>query len=315
MATYLVTGGAGFIGSHLVDALVAANHEVIVLDDLSTGKRDNVNPKATLVVGDIRDVELVQRCMKGSSGCFHLAAVASVQQSVTEWRYTHEVNSTGTVNILDAAAKVNTQPIPVVYASSAAIYGDNTNVPLVETETPCPLSAYGADKLSCEHHAKVAGLLHKVPTKGFRFFNVYGPRQDPSSPYSGVISIFTSRISQQLPITIFGDGNQTRDFVYVDDIVRHLLAGMDNADTSAEVLNVCSGMATTIEELALVIYEILQIEPNISFAEARAGDILVSLGNPENAIKSLAVKTEVMIKEGLNETLASVLADDEKLAS
>lgn len=315
MATYLVTGGAGFIGSHLVDALVNQNHKVVVLDDLSTGKRVNVNPKARLVVGDIRDVEVVRACMKGTSGCFHLAAVASVQQSVTQWRYTHEVNSTGTVNILDAAAKVNTQPIPVVYASSAAIYGDNSNVPLTEAEVPSPLSAYGADKLSCEHHAKVAGLLHQVPTKGFRFFNVYGPRQDPSSPYSGVISIFTSRISKQLPVTIFGDGQQTRDFVYVDDIVKHLLAGMNSADTSAEVLNVCSGQPTTIEQLALIIYNILRLKPNIIFEPSRPGDIQVSLGSPENAIRSLGIKTEIAVQDGLRKTTESDLDDNEKLAS
>ena len=294
MANYLVTGGAGFIGSHLVDALIASGHHVTVLDNMSTGKETNVNNNAKLIIGDIRDAELVNECMTGMSGCFHLAAVASVQQSVTEWRYTHEVNITGTINIFDAAAKVNAHPIPVVYASSAAVYGDNENVPLVESETPRPLSAYGADKLSCEHHAKVAGLLHKVPTKGFRFFNVYGPRQDPSSPYSGVISIFTNRISKMLPITIFGDGSQTRDFVFVKDVVTHLLAGLEKADTEAEVLNVCSGKPTTIEQLAKVIYRIMKHKPMISFDDFRPGDIKLSIGEPAKAIKSLDVRAEII---------------------
>ena len=249
MGFYLVTGGCGFIGSHLVDALAYAGHRVRVLDDLSTGKVENVSVPVELLVGDAGDRETVARAMAGVDGCFHLAAVASVVRANEDWCGTHRANLTATVNVMDAARSVRCQ-VPVVYASSAAVYGDNPAVPLDEDATTRPLTAYGADKLGCELHARVAGQVHGVPTSGLRFFNVYGPRQDPSSPYSGVISIFADRMARGEGITVFGDGMQERDFVYVGDVVRHLIAGMEHADTDAAVYNVCTGRATTILELA-----------------------------------------------------------------
>ena len=175
MAHYLVTGGAGFIGSHLVDALLAAGHGVRIVDDLSTGSRDNVPDGAELIVGDVADRDLVGRAMAETSGCFHLVAIASVQRGNEEWLATHGANLTGAIAIYDAArehGKLNGK-LPVVYAFSAAVYGDNANVPLAEDATIQPLSAYGADKLGCEPHARVAGRVHVVSTTGFRFFNIY----------------------------------------------------------------------------------------------------------------------------------------------
>jgi UDP-glucose 4-epimerase len=173
MARYLVTGGCGFIGSHLADALVEAGHSVRILDDLSTGKRENAPEAAEIVIGDVADANAVARAMRGVDGAFHLAAIASVARSNEDWAGTHRVNVTGTVNVMDAARIAKSgKPVPVVYISSAAVYGDNQDVPLTEAATTRPLTAYGADKLASELHGRVAWEVHRVPTVGFRFFNI-----------------------------------------------------------------------------------------------------------------------------------------------
>ena len=183
MATYLVTGGCGFIGSHLCSALRSAGHGVRVLDDLSTGTEANLAPGADLVRGDVADAGAVREAMEGAAGCFHLAAIASVERGTRDWLGTHRANLSGTVAVFEAAARLGR--IPVVYASSAAVYGDCAALPLKEDAPTRPLSAYGADKLGCEQHARVAGVVHGIPTLGLRFFNVFGPRQDPLSPLFG----------------------------------------------------------------------------------------------------------------------------------
>jgi len=308
MALYLVTGGCGFIGSHLVDALLAQGDRVRVLDDLSTGKRANIpEDRVELVLGDVADPAVVRRAMAGVDGCFHLAAIASVQRANEDWIGAHRVNLTGSIAVFDAARTARGgRPAPVVYASSAAVYGDNPDVPLCETAVTRPLTAYGADKLGSEQHASVAGIVHGVASTGFRFFNVYGPRQDPSSPYSGVISIFANRLAADQGITIFGDGEQTRDFVYVADVVRHLIAGMDHASTKATVFNVCTGQATSVLALADTIAGLLQAKADIRFGTARPGDIRHSLGNPEAAATALAVRAETALDQGLERLLDSL---------
>src|SRR5271156_2673049 len=251
MALYLVTGGAGFIGSHLVEALLARGDRVRVLDDLSTGKRENLGPAAELIVGDVADAACVAGAMQGVDGCFHLAAVASVELGNRDWLGTHPTNLTGAITVFDAARRGTAdRTVPVGYGSSAAVYGDPPDLPLAETAATRPLSAYGADKLGCELHARVAAQVHGVRTAGCRFFNVYGPRQDPASPYSGVISIFFDRIGQGQGIIIFGDGGQTRDFVYVADVALALLGAMGQDSAGAHVFNVCTGKTTSLLELA-----------------------------------------------------------------
>lgn len=311
MALYLVTGGCGFIGSHLVDALLADGHNVRVLDDLSTGNRENIPlDRIELVLGDVSDPPTVRRAMTGVDGCFHLAAIASVQRSNEDWVPVHRVNLTGSIAVFDAARGTKGESaVPVVYASSAAVYGDNPNVPLTEDATTRPLTAYGADKLGSEQHARVAGNVHGVATTGFRFFNVYGPRQDPLSPYSGVISIFANRLAAGEPVTIFGDGEQTRDFVYVADVVRHLIAGMQKAALAAPVYNVCTGRKTDVLTLATTIAELLQTKPDIRFGAPRPGDIMHSLGNPSAAAQDLSVTAEVSLTEGLGHLLNSVRSE------
>ena len=308
MATYLVTGGCGFIGSHLADALVARGDRVRILDDLSTGHRENAPKAAEIVIGDVADAVTVRAAMAGMDGCFHLAAIASVERGNQDWAGTHRVNLGGAIHVLDAARKGPPgAPVPVVYASSAAVFGDNPEMPLTEASAVRPISAYGADKLGCEQHARVAWLVHKVPAVGLRFFNVYGPRQDPRSPYSGVISIFADRVIRGQELTIFGDGGQTRDFIYVGDVVRMLLAAMAKAgQRPAQAYNVCTGKQTSVRELAELVFELRGKPPRIAFAEARLGDIRVSVGDGAKAAAELGVRAQTALRDGLKVTLDSL---------
>ncbi|WP_323795517.1 NAD-dependent epimerase/dehydratase family protein [Nisaea sp.] len=300
---YLVTGGCGFIGSHLVDKLLADGHSVLVLDDLSTGSLDNLNPEAEFVRGCITDQAAVDAAMRNVDGVFHLAAIASVARSNEEWSWTHKVNLTGFVHVADAA---RARKCPVVYASSAAIYGDNCALPLSETDEPRPMTAYGADKLGCELHGRVGALIHGIPTTGLRFFNVYGPRQDPKSPYSGVISIFADRVMRGEPLKVFGDGHQTRDFVYVGDVVRCLDAAMQTPVRGARVFNVCTGRATSIRELAHLVMMAAGREVAVRYLEARAGDIHASIGDPRRLRSAFGFKPETSVGTGLMQLLSSL---------
>jgi len=306
MARYLVTGGCGFIGSHLADALIAGGHSVRILDDMSTGRIENKPAAADLIEGDVADPFIVAKAMHGVDGCFHLAAVASVVRSNQEWRATHCINLTGTITVFDAARRAKrARPIPVVYASSAAVYGACPDVPLRETSATQPLSAYGADKLGSELHGEVAWHVHGVPTTGLRFFNVYGPRQDPSSAYSGVISIFCDRLVSVRPVTLFGDGGQSRDFVFVADIVQGLIAAMGRTTSGARVYNLCTGRSTTILELVATIAGVLGVRPDIGFAPERQGDIRVSCGDPSRARADLGFLPETSLTQGLMKTLSA----------
>ena len=307
MAKFLITGGAGFIGSHLCEFLAARGDTLRVLDDLSTGKRENLAADVELLVGDAADPGAVREAIAGVDGVFHLAAVASVTRSNEDWRGAHLANQTATVTVLDAARAAG--KIPVVYASSAATYGDNPNLPLAEDAAQIPLTAYGADKLGSELHGRVGVLVHGIPTAGLRFFNVFGPRQDPKSPYSGVISIFADRVMARTPLGIFGDGQQTRDFVYVVDVVRHLVAAMGTLQERPRALlcNVCTGRAVTVEELARTLARLSGwSDPAIAFLPARVGDIVHSLGDPRRAIAELGVRAEADFAESLGATLAAL---------
>lgn len=313
MTLWLVTGGCGFIGSHLCDALIAAGDRVRVLDNLSSGRRENLAPGARLLVGDVGDPALLARAMEGVDGCFHLAAIASVERGVREWRETHRVNLSAFVALLDAARAAGR--VPVVYASSAAVYGSNDALPLTETAETRPLSAYGADKLGCELHARVAGAVHGIPTVGLRFFNVYGTRQDPASPYSGVISIFADRLLRGDALTVFGDGLQSRDFVHVSAVVAALRAGMGRADRVASVFNVCAGRSTTVLELAQVLAEACHTEPVIRHASGRAGEVRNSLGAPQAARAVLGLDEPLGLREGLREVVRWMRAGRPLLAT
>jgi UDP-glucose 4-epimerase len=307
MAVYLVTGGCGFIGSHLCDALLARGDRVRILDDLSTGSLANAPPQAELRRGDVADAQAVDAAMEGVAGCFHLAAIASVERSMCDWPGTHRTNLTGAITIFDAARRLGRNAaIPVVYASSAAVYGDCADLPIGEDAPARPRSPYGADKLGCELHARIAADAFAVPTIGLRLFNVYGPRQDPKSPYSGVISVFCDRLRDGQPIEIFGDGSQTRDFIFVADVVAAFLAAMDQPRLSPAVFNVCSGTATSVLELAHAIGELCGGWPDIRFQPPRSGDIAHSRGDRSLARGRLGLADPACLRSGLAATLASL---------
>ena len=304
MDRFLITGGAGFIGSHLADALLAAGAQVRVLDDLSTGRAGNLDPRCERVVGDAADPALLAGVMAGVAGCFHLAAIASVARGNADWRGTHRINQGATIAVLEAARDAGRRP--VVYASSAAVYGDPAGAVARETAAVAPLTAYGADKLGSELHARVAWGVHGVPTLGLRFFNVYGPRQDAASPYSGVVSIFAARLARGAALSLHGDGSQTRDFVFVADVVAHLIAAMARlrAVPGATVLNVCTGRATSVRDLAATLAAVLGVPARLEHGPARPGDIARSLGDPAAAIAALGVAATTPLHQGLAATLA-----------
>lgn len=308
----LVTGGAGFIGSHVVDRLLANGEDVVVLDNLSSGKRENLASQAKLVAGDITDRALVEELACGADSIVHLAALVSVQECINDWSLGHRINLTATSELFQIAARVRTGGIPVVYASSAAIYGDFSGEACRETSLPRPISPYGADKLGCEHQAIAAAEIHGLPSVGLRFFNVYGPRQDPKSPYAGVISRFFANRLADAPHTIFGDGRQSRDFIYIDDIVEGVMRARDHArgKGGAAVFNLCTGVETTLLELATEIDAVSgRGATKVIHAPARAGDIRMSLGAPEVAASELGFTAKTDIRTGLGRIWAAALED------
>lgn len=313
LGIFAITGGAGFIGSHLADALLGAGYGVRVIDDFSTGRIENVDPRCEIIRGDVCDEALVRRSLSGVSGCFHLAAIASVVRGNEDWAGTHRINLGGLITVLDVSRQLG--GLPVVYASSAAAYGKVDGV-ATEQMRAAPLTAYGADKLACELHARAGALVHGIPSLGFRFFNVYGPRQDPSSPYSGVISIFAQSIAARRPIQVHGTGEQTRDFVYVGDIVEFLMAGMTALqdgrpaeEWAGMVLNACTGRETSITQLVQTIGALLSRTPVVAHGPARDGDIKRSVGSPMLAEAVLNVSARTTLREGLAATLASLHAE------
>ncbi|WP_407312784.1 NAD-dependent epimerase/dehydratase family protein [Pseudomonas sp. nanlin1] len=274
-APILITGGAGFIGSHLVDALLALGHSVRVLDNFSTGKRSNLalsNPRLECIEGDVADAALVRQAVTGCKAVVHLAAVASVQASVDDPVKTHQSNFVGTLNVCEAMRQAGVRR--VLFASSAAVYGNNGQGEAIDEATPkAPLTPYASDKLASEYYLEFYQREHGLEPAIFRFFNIYGPRQDPSSPYSGVISIFTERARQGLPITVFGDGEQTRDFYYVGDLVRLLLQALEKSQVEAGAVNVGLNDVVTLNQLLAALKVVLGELPAVSYGPARAGDI------------------------------------------
>src|SRR5271155_2878939 len=304
MACFLVTGGAGFMGSHLVDALLRQGHRVRVLDDLSSGHRQNLPRQIEFLHGDITNPTTVEEAFKGIDACFHLAAIASVMRSNREWLRTHEVNLTGALNILNEARRLRHRgEIRIVYASSAAIYGDCGSVPIGEGTPVAPLSAYGSDKSACELHPRVARAVHKIPTGGLRFFNLYGPRQDAQSPYSGVIALFADRLRLGESLEIFGDGEQVRDFTYIGDAIGALDKALAAASTSAPVFNICTGKGTSVRTVAEIMANLYQIDMTACYSPSRSGEVRISIGDPRRATEQLGFRAETALADGLATTL------------
>jgi UDP-glucose 4-epimerase len=307
---YVVTGGCGFIGRHLVAALVQRGAQVVVLDDLSNSTATGLPPQVDLVVGSVADPERVAQVMAQADGCFHLAAIASVPECQQNWLRAHQVNSGGTVTVLNAARQTTDRAaVPVVFASSAAVYGDQSIFPITEQAQTLPQSVYGADKLASEVSGTVAASSFNVPFTALRFFNVYGPGQNPSSPYSGVISKFVEQALAGRRQTIFGDGGQTRDFVHVTDVVRHLMAAMDTPKSEARILNVCSAQETTINELAQMICDLASSSAEIVYAPHQGFEIVRSLGDNSSSRAALGLVADHPLSAGLAELITSLRAE------
>jgi UDP-glucose 4-epimerase len=300
----LVTGGCGFIGARLTAALAARGEAVRVLDDLSNGSATLLPHGVELIQGDIADPAVVRRAMQGVAGCFHLAGFASVPQSQRQWLNTHRINLTGAVNVLDASHRERpANPVPVVYASTAAIYGDHENTLLAEWLPAKPISSYGADSVGAELHARIARAVHGVPAIGMRLFNVYGPWQSTQAVYASAATLFCDAVRKRRPITIFGDGMQTRDFVYVDDVIEALLTAMEHLPLVPEVLNVATGHGVTMLELIDEIGRQCGIQPNITFAPGRLGDARFLVGDPARAHDYLGFRTATDLITGIAATL------------
>ena len=313
MQTFLVTGGCGFIGTHLVASLLADGHGVAVLDDLSTGRREALDPRAALVAGDVASPPDIAAAIAAAgadrlAGIFHLAAIASVPRCLADPARSRAVNADGTRNVLAAACRPGERSVPVVFASSAAVYGDAGTAPARESRPPAPISPYGADKLSGEHHAASAARRGGGRATALRFFNVYGPGQDPSSPYSGVISVFADRLRAGRAVPLHGDGGQQRDFVYVADVVAHLRAAMARAAATPragfDVFNVCTGRAVTLAGLLAALARVLGRSPSVEPLPPRPGDIRVSIGDPAAAAEALGLRAATQLTDGLARLLA-----------
>ena len=296
--TILVTGGAGFIGSHLTDALVAEN-EVRILDNLSTGKKKHVNSHADFIRGDIRDRNAVRQAMAEVDIVFHQAALVSVEESIQKPGQSHDINASGTLNILEAAREVGAR---VVAASSAAIYGHPETIPIGESEPKSPSSPYGIDKLSVDHYTRQYNELYDLPTVGLRYFNVYGPRQGESD-YAGVISIFGDQAQKGANITVEGDGEQTRDFVHVSDIVQaNLLAA--TTDCVGKAYNVGTGESVKVQTLAEKIIEVVDSKSEIVHTDPRSGDIEKSEANITKIKSELGFSPLTTLQDGLEDMIS-----------
>ena len=299
----LVTGGAGFIGSHLVEALLSAGCKVTVLDNLSTGNLLNLKPvkdHISFYKNDIRETGMLEKTAEGCDVIFHLAAVVAVQQTISNPVESAMVNDIGTINVLEAARAKNVRR--VVLASSCAVYGDDPRLPKKETMTPRPASPYAVHKLSAEHYARVYFELYGLETVSLRFFNVYGPRQDPSSPYSGVISIFMAKaVSNQVP-AIYGDGHQSRDFVYVKDVVKANLLAAGAGHSVGNVFNIGTGSSVLINRLWHLIAQLGGQPSAPRYEAARSGDILHSVAGMELTRSILNFKNDFTLEQGLELT-------------
>ncbi len=295
----LITGGAGFIGSHTAGCLLQQGHRVTVLDNLSSGKQENLpaSPELRLVVGDINDPAAVADAIEGCDRVMHLAAQVSVAASVEAPVPSCRDNILGFVNILDHARRNGITRM--VYASSAAVYGQPAELPLNESSATAPSSPYGLEKLVNDQYAALATELYGMRMLGMRYFNVYGPKQDPSSPYSGVISLFVDRLRRGEILNVYGDGGQTRDFVYVGDVARINAAALE--DDTQGVMNVGTGDSCTLLELIEVLGEIAEIKPTINHGPARQGDIRHSATAVERLRKTLAPFPFTPLREGLDE--------------
>jgi UDP-glucose 4-epimerase len=306
---YLVTGGAGFIGSHLVRKLLEQGDSVRVLDNFSTGKRENLEDlvrqfdgdRFEVIEGDLRDPGRVEDAVRGVEVIFHEAAFVSVPQSMEEPQTCFDVNITGTSKLLDAARAAGVRR--AVLASSAAVYGNADAFPLVEETLPQPLTPYAVSKRVKEMYAELFTGSFGLEVVALRYFNVYGPRQRPDSMYAAAVPIFARRLLDGKPVTVYGDGGQSRDLINVRDVVRANLIASEHVGAPGKIFNVCTGIETRLLDLLDIMHELIPNVPPPQFAAPRAGDLYRSVGSPQKAIDVLGFHAEVPLVDGLKETI------------
>ncbi len=296
----LVTGGAGFIGSHIAERLVGEGHEVRIVDNFSSGHRENLEgfaDRVELTEGDIRDLPLLERLARGCDWVFHQAAVVSVPYSVEHPQETHDVNIQGTLNVLLAARDSGVKR--VMFACSAATYGEDPEQPKRETMAPAPVAPYGVEKITGEYYLGVFNQLYNVETVSLRYFNVFGPRQDPGSPYSGVISIFVARALDDGTPLVFGDGEQYRDFVYVGNVVDANLLAATTPRAAGRCYNVGCGVKTSLNDLLRILGQLAGRELGADYTDPRPGDIRESLADISRIRQELGYEPRVSVEHGL----------------
>lgn len=306
MSKVLVTGGAGFIGSHLTEALLRAGHQVRVLDNLSTGKRENLvfeeaYPFLEMIEGDICDLKICQEVMEGIEYVFHQAALPSVQRSVEDPMSSNEANIAGTLNILIAARDSGVKR--VIYAASSSAYGDTPSLPKKEEMSPHPLSPYALQKLVGEQYCRLFYQLYGLETISLRYFNIFGPKQDPNSIYSAVIPRFIDALVSGRPPTIYGDGEQSRDFTYIENVVHANLLAMDAERTQGEVVNIACGRRVSLNQLLRILQDIIGSHIPPLYEEPRKGEPRHSLADIGRAREVLNYSPRVGIEEGLRRTV------------
>jgi nucleoside-diphosphate-sugar epimerase len=304
MSSYLVTGGAGFIGSHLAEELTRRGERVRVADSFITGKRDNLKhiPGVELIEGDLADLTVAQRAVAGVDYVLHQAAVPSVPRSVQDPITSNRANIDASLNVLVAARDAGVRRL--VYAGSSSAYGDTPTLPKVETMGTAPLSPYALQKLVAEQYCQMFTRLYGLETVTIRYFNVFGPRQDPSSPYSGVISLFIRALVEGRQPTIYGDGEQTRDFTYVANVVDGVLRACTASDASGEVINVATGGRISLNQLFNALKGLTGADVNPIYAEPRAGDVRDSQADISKARRLLGYQPLVALDQGLEQTVA-----------
>ncbi len=300
MASYLVTGGAGFIGSHLVEELLRRGQHVRVLDNFSTGKRENLRDlmdQIELIEGDIRSYHIVREAVQGIDFVLHQGALPSVPRSINDPITTNEVNVGGTLNVLDASKDAGVKR--VVYASSSSVYGPDPELPVREDMTPQPVSPYAVAKLTGEKYCHVFSRVYGLETVALRYFNIFGPRQDPNTQYSAFIPKFVVGIMDGQPLTIDGDGEQAKDFTYVSNVVEANLLALEAEGVSGEVFNIGCGQSTSVNEVVGHIRQISNSQGEISYGPSRTGDVPRSMADISKAREKLGYKPQVLLREGL----------------